>query len=661
MDPDECIDFLTDTPDEQVSLIIPPSFVQHIVPLIHEIPHLYTIYVFPDESKVSNEAWIKYYSKIRGFFTQIESICEGLKQDVHQYNHDTIPISFVPLSDSSIDVHLDQLDPLFMYSQLLKEILFELDYNETSIKEFVNYCQDQFAGNEMQLKTIKQFETDYTCRTPIWWYTMESFIYPMLNRALRTFDIEITIKMGFFIRDLHEHIAQLHAEEFSEHNTGVFTVYRGQGMSETDFKQMTRSRGGLISFNSFLSTSLNQSVSVLFAKSNLRNHGLIGILFKMKIDPSISSAPFANVRNVSFWQKEDEILFSMHTVFRIHEIKFISDRFYEVDLILTGDNDQELQMLTKHIRQEIEGDTGFQRLGALMLEIGHYDKALELYETLLSTAHPHTDGQRISSMYNQLGAIYSRKGEVDKALTHYKKSLEIKLTYVSLNDSSLSAIYSNIGSALRNQNQLNEAFEYMQRALTTERSASQYNPLKIASYCNNIGLVLTDQNRHSEALRYYEKALELQQKHLPPNHPNLATSYNNIGAIYNELHDYDKALSFYEKSLDIMQRSLPSNHPDLAIPYNNLGAIYSELPEYSKALLYYEKSMEIMKNSLPSNHPSLALAYHNLALTNYRLQSYGKALQYGKKAVEICHHALEPNDPQMIAIQETLNSIREKL
>jgi tetratricopeptide (TPR) repeat protein len=661
IDPDECIDFLTDMSNEQVFLIISPSFVQHIVPLIHEMPQLYTIYVFPDESKVSNEAWIKDYSKIRGFFTQIESIAEELKQDVHQYNHDTMSISFAPLSDSSGDVHLDQLDPQFMYSQLLKEILLELEYNDTSIKEFVNYCQEQFDGNNMQLKIIKTFETAYSYRTPVWWYTRESFIYSMLNRALRLFDIEITMKMGFFIRDLHQHIAQLHAEQFSEKNRSVFTVYRGQGLPEIDFKQMTRSRGSLISFNNFLSTSLDSSVSLKFAEHSRYNPGLVGILFKMTINPSISSAPFAAVGNVSYWQTENEVLFSMHTVFRIHEIKSISNRLYEVDLILTGDNDQELQMLTKHIRREIDGDTGFQRLGALMLEIGHYDKALELYETLLSTAHPHTDEQKISSMHNQLGAIYSRKGEVDKALVHYNKSLEIKLTYVSPNDSSLSAIYSNIGSALRNQNRLNEALEYMERALNTEYNASQSNPLKIASYCNNIGLVLTDQNRHNEALRYYEHALEIQQKYLPPSHPNLATSYNNIGAIYNELHDYDKALSFYEKSLAIMQRSLPSNHPDLAIPYNNLGAIYSELLQYSKALLYYEKSMEIMKNSLPSDHPSLAFACHNLALTHYRLQSYEIALQYGEKAVEICLHVLEPNDPQIIAIKETLNAIRDKL
>ena len=41
----------------------------------------------------------------------------------------------------------------------------------------------------------------------------------------------------------------------------------------------------------------------------------------MTIDPSISATPFANVKNVSYFQEEEEILFSMHSVFRIGQVK----------------------------------------------------------------------------------------------------------------------------------------------------------------------------------------------------------------------------------------------------------------------------------------------------------------------------------------------------
>jgi hypothetical protein len=54
----------------------------------------------------------------------------------------------------------------------------------------------------------------------------------MLNRALRLMEVDLIIKMGFFVRDLHQHIAALHAEQYcGHHQSGSFIVYRGQGLS----------------------------------------------------------------------------------------------------------------------------------------------------------------------------------------------------------------------------------------------------------------------------------------------------------------------------------------------------------------------------------------------------------------------------------------------
>ncbi len=642
--PDDCIDNLTNFPDEKIFLIISGTFGQHVIPLIHDILQINSIYVFSGVNKSKYEAWAKEYNKVKGVFTQIELICESLKQDVYQLNQDAIRISFVSLSASPSNVQLDQLDSSFMYIQLLKEIIFDMQYDKTALEEFVNYYREMFINNSIELRNIDEFEREYYSRSSIWWYTCSTFLHPMMNRALRLLDIEIIVRMGFFIHDLHRHIQQLHTEQYVEHNAQPFTVYRGQGLSQTDFKHLIETRGGLMSFNNFLSTSLDRDLSLIFADSNQDNPDLVGILFEIAIDPSISSTPFAAIRDRSYYLDEEEILFSMQAIFRIGNIRQIDEnnRLWQVELILTGDNDQQLQALTERMRHDIQG-TGFQRLGALMLELGQYDKALEVYETLLSATHSNADRQALSSVHNQLGAIYNLQGEIDKALVHYNTSLEIKLTYLSPNDPSLSPVYSNIGSALRNQNKLNEALEYMERALNIELQAAQSDPLKIASYHNNIGLILTDQSEYYNALVHDEQALEIQEKYLPPNHPDLATSYNNIGAIYDELQEYSKALSFYEKSLNIMRRSLPFDHPKFATSYNNISTVYNEMGEYSKALSYYEKALEILLKSLPFNHPNLATSYGNIGTVYNQMGEYSKALSYYEKALEILLESLPPN------------------
>jgi tetratricopeptide (TPR) repeat protein len=201
-------------------------------------------------------------------------------------------------------------------------------------------------------------------------------------------------------------------------------VYRGQGLSSTDFEKLLKAKGGLISFNNFLSTSPYSDGPCNFALSASQATDMVPVLFEMTIDPSVSSAPFASLREISYFQAEEEILFSMHTVFRIGEISKIFDEspIYVVDLQLTADDDQQLRTLTECIRKEVAGETGWRRLGLLLVRIGHFHKAEELYNVLLEQ----TSNQDEKSLYyNNLGCIKNDLGEYEKAIHNYEQALEI--------------------------------------------------------------------------------------------------------------------------------------------------------------------------------------------------------------------------------------------
>lgn len=184
----------------------------------------------------------------------------------------------------------------------------------------------------------------------------------MLNRALRLLEADIIVNMGFFIHDLHRQLEHLHRQQIGRgHWDKRFTVYRGQGLPTEQFEQLKKAQGGLMSFNSFLSTSLNRGVSLNnFTNRASKKEGMVGILSVMTIDPSISSTQFADIQEHSFILGEAEVLFSMHTVFRIGQIKDLdgSSTLVEVQLTLTADNDEGLRMLTERIKQEIGAGTG---------------------------------------------------------------------------------------------------------------------------------------------------------------------------------------------------------------------------------------------------------------------------------------------------------------
>jgi hypothetical protein len=105
---DSCIKFLKITKEENIFLIVSGSLGQKIVSHIDKFTHLIAIYVFC--GNVSNhEEWVKQYTKIRGVFTEIEPICQKLRQDVRESNNVT-SISIVPKLSTA---NLNNIDPKF--------------------------------------------------------------------------------------------------------------------------------------------------------------------------------------------------------------------------------------------------------------------------------------------------------------------------------------------------------------------------------------------------------------------------------------------------------------------------------------------------------------------------------------------------------------------
>ncbi|CAF3647566.1 unnamed protein product, partial [Rotaria socialis] len=77
-------------------------------------------------------------------------------------------------------------------------------------------------------------------------------------------------------------------------------------------------------------------------------------------------------------------------------------RLWEVQLTITDESDPQLTGLTDCIKQDVRGPTGWCRMGQLMLKVGHFDQAEELYNELLGNASDDSDRAHI---YHQLGVM----------------------------------------------------------------------------------------------------------------------------------------------------------------------------------------------------------------------------------------------------------------
>ena len=639
-------------------MIISGAFGRHVLPRVHNMCQVDSIFIFCGNPK-NHEKWTHDWPKIKGVFTEIQPICEALKQAARQCEQNAISISIMSTTGDVSKKELNQLNASFMYTQIMKEVLLTIEFEQQHIQEFVDYCRDVLTDNKEQLKNVDKLEQKYREHTPIWWYTYECFLYPMLNRALRLTDPDLIIKLGFFISDLHRQIEHLQKEQFDASSANKsFSVYRGQGMIKEQFEEMTANTGGLLSFNCFLSTSRDRNVSLDYAQRSMINSDMVGVLFVMTIDHTQSATPFASIIDVScYGEQEAEVLFSMHTVFRIGNITPIgkNNRLFQVDLILTSDNDEDFRQLTDHIRKETFPDTtGWYRLALVLMKMGQYEKAQRVYELLLKQE---TDASKKAPIYNQLGSVKYEQGKYEEALRFYEKSIEIEEKCKPLNHQNLANSYNNIGVMYDKRGEYPKALSYYEKALEIKQQSLSPNHPSLASSYNNIALVYHNMNDHPKALSSHEKALAIQQQSLPPNHPDLATSYNNIGIVYRKVGEYPKALSSHEKALAIQQRSLLPNHPELASSHNNIGTVYNSINEYPKALLHYEKALAIQQQLLSSNHPNLASSYNNIGLVYCNMGDYSKALSSHEKALAIQQQSLPSNHPDLASSYNNIGGL----
>ena len=383
-DIDRCIDFITDN-NEAAFVIISGITSQMLISIMEDIVQVSSVYIFC-ETMSQSEKCLNECPNVSSVYTDVTRLCEALKQATEHYNDKTSFISFAKTAEAGNE-STNTLQCSFMYTLMLKDILLTIDFDDGHFKEFLVYCRKVLAGNSRELQKVDRLEKEYDCTQAIWWYTYESFLYSMVNKALRTMEADLIVTTGFFVRDLHNQITKLHVEQYSGQNhSQPFVVYRGQSLSRGDFDELVKNQGGLLAFNNFLSTSLHRDVSLRFLRRSIGKSNQVGVLFVLKIDPSLPGIMFANIRGVSCHSGEEEILFSMHTVFRVEQVHQIEPDscLWEVNLTLTKENDPELHALGKSITNERGASTGWYGLASLLLNLAQFDKAEQIFQTILS-------------------------------------------------------------------------------------------------------------------------------------------------------------------------------------------------------------------------------------------------------------------------------------
>jgi len=208
---------------------------------------------------------------------------------------------------------------------------------------------------------------------------------------------------------------------------------------------------------------------------------------------------------------------------------------------------------------------------------GDLDAALKEYRRAISV-HP-----EFVAAYNNIGEIYARRGESEKAISSYLEALKINKHY---------RVLLNLGVEHFNRNNYAQALEYFTESLSRE-------PLFIEGNYY-AGLVYYNQDSHKKAEKYFLKVLEADTMHLKANYL--------LSHIYYERKEYRKALECLDRIKDTAEdKSFINRYYGFCCFYlgryddavKHLTAAlecrpeYAGLKKYLKKLTYENKMKEI--------------------------------------------------------------------
>ncbi|CAF0936908.1 unnamed protein product [Didymodactylos carnosus] len=550
------------------------------------------------ENDVKCDKIVNYYTTevdlLLGMITEMERIDQHLVT-FNLYNSKQIGIR-----------NLTKRSAEFLWLQLFKHVLSLMPDNsdEQTKQRMLNKCREYYYDSEADLKEIKRFEETYQSADVIQWYTAESFIYRMINKALRTENIMDLYLFRFFIFDLSSKLKEKHCLE----TTTSLLVYRGLKQTQSEIDDLQLNIGNLISPNGFMSSSRSKTVANTFAtKPSKFNKNLKPILYEIEI--LTSDCIHLDIAEYSEFPYEQEVLFDLGVIFRIENVFYDdNDKIWLVRLKTVNKGPELIDDYLEYSRTEMAETNILFVFGQLLIVIGKYDESQLYSENLL--AHSTTD--RAQCYFHLARAQYFQL---------------------------------NFESAFKNYHQ-SMLLEYQEPPLQMNR---------IAKILNNIGVLYHSEYNEDLALSYYLLALRLRGQHYATP-VQYAQSFNNIGTYYQKTGDYDCALDYHQYALKLRETFLPRNHPDLADSCDNLAKIYSCENDYNLSIYYYQRSYEIRSATLPAEHPDILESLKNLSWAhtsasyrnNDNVNHRQLALSYRLKGIDILKEYQPKNYPKIM-------------
>lgn len=255
----------------------------------------------------------------------------------------------------------------------------------------------------------------------------------------------------------------------------------------------------------------------------------------------------------------------------------------------------------KNIRKNVMAVGNWIRAKTMYLQ-KKYDSTIYYGEKAITLGNEVKDYPTLSSTHNLLGVLAKKRGDFNKSLQHYSKSLHYAQ---GANDSvTWAKALQNIGNVHRQLGQADSALYYYEESILIKKRLD--DPLSTAKTILNLGNYYYSIGQFRRAIEYYKRTLPFYKQ---SNYAEgIGRLENNLGVSYYKLGFYALSAKHYVKGLSIYD-SLQADELRLNTLIN-LAGVLKEQGKTMEAKDYYLQALERRKGSLENT--SKAEIYLNL-------------------------------------------------
>ena len=142
---------------------------------------------------------------------------------------------------------------------------------------------------------------------------------------------------------------------------------------------------------------------------------------------------------------------------------------------------------------------------------------------------------------------------------------------------------------------------------------------------------------------------------------NVAITLHQIAQINRRRGHHTVALSAYQVALRGMKQALGDRHPNVAAILGNLGNLYKDMGKFDEAYGIYQEVLSIETHHLGLSHPEVSITLHNIATIESSRGRYSDAINLYTQVIKMQKSLFGPNHISAAVTSSCMGDVYERM